>query len=75
MMQTKTIGIVLVVIGVLMMIYTGFNIITRENVVDLGPLQISKNENHPVQWSPIVGGLLLVGGIVMMVTNKRQSNS
>ncbi|MBK5285933.1 MAG: hypothetical protein JJE25_11080 [Bacteroidia bacterium] len=71
-MQTRTIGIVLVVIGILMMIYTGFNFVTTENVVDLGPLQVNKEENHPVQWSPIIGGLLLVGGIVLIATNKNK---
>ena len=71
-MQTRNIGIVLIVIGILMMIYTGFNYVTSEKVVDLGPLQINKHENHPVQWSPILGGLLLVGGIVIMATNKNK---
>jgi uncharacterized membrane protein YdcZ (DUF606 family) len=71
-MQSKTIGIVLVVIGTLMMIYTGINFVTHENVVDLGPVQINKEENHPVQWSPIVGALLLTGGIVVIVTNKNK---
>jgi len=56
------------------MIYTGFNYITSENVVDLGPLQINKNENHPVQWSPIVGGLLLAVGIVILATKKTKSS-
>ena len=73
-MQTRNIGIVLVIIGILMMIYTGFNYITSENVVDLGPLQINKNENHPVQWSPIVGGLLLAVGIVILATKKTKSS-
>lgn len=71
-MQTKNLGIVLVIIGIIMMIYTGFNYVTTEKVVDLGPLQINKNENHPVQWSPIVGTLLLVGGIVIIATNKNK---
>ena len=71
-MQTKNLGIVLVVIGVIMMVYTGFNYVTKEKVVDLGPLQISKNENHPVQWSPIIGGILLVGGILIIVTGKKK---
>jgi uncharacterized membrane protein YdcZ (DUF606 family) len=71
-MQTKTIGIVLIVIGILMMLYTGFNFVTKEKVVDLGPLQIDKTENHPVQWSPIVGALLLAGGIVVIATNKKK---
>ena len=69
-MERKTIGIVLIIIGVLMMIYTGFNYVTTEKVVDLGPLQINKQESHPVQWSPIIGGILLVGGIVIIATSK-----
>jgi hypothetical protein len=71
-MERKTIGIVLVVIGVIMMIYTGFNYVTTEKVVELGPLQINKEESHPVQWSPIVGGILLVGGIIIIVTSKNK---
>lgn len=71
-MKTKNLAIVLIVIGVLMMIYTGFNYVTKEKVVDLGPLQISKNENHPVQWSPIIGGILLVGGILIIATDRKK---
>jgi len=70
-MQTRTTGIVLIVIGALMMIYTGFNYITTERVVEIGDLHIDKHESHPVQWSPIVGALLLVGGIVIMARGKK----
>lgn len=71
-MQTKTLGITLVIIGIIMMIYTGFNFITTKNVVDLGPIQVNKEEKHPIQWSPIVGALLLVGGIIIVATNKNK---
>ena len=69
-MQTKTLGIALAAIGIIMMLYTGFNYVTTKKLVDLGPIQINKTENHPVQWSPIIGGLLLVGGIALIVTGK-----
>jgi drug/metabolite transporter (DMT)-like permease len=67
----KTLGIFLAAIGLIMMIYTGFNYVTKEKVVDIGPLEINKETNHPVQWSPIVGAVLLVGGIVMIATSKK----
>lgn len=69
-MKIKNIGIILIVIGIVMMIYTGFNLITTEKVVDIGPIEINKEKDHPVQWSPIIGGILLAGGIVIIATNK-----
>jgi len=54
-----------------MIAYTGFNYITTKRVVDLGPLKINKEENHPVQWSPIVGVVLLIGGIIVFARDKK----
>ncbi len=70
-MNTRAIGIILLVIGLLMMLYTGFTFVTKKKVVDAGPIEINKEEKHPVSWSPIVGGILLVGGIVLIATNKK----
>lgn len=67
----KNLGIVLVVLGIIMMLITGFNFVTKKKVVDLGPVEINKEENHPVQWSPIIGGILLVGGIVVIAVGKK----
>jgi drug/metabolite transporter (DMT)-like permease len=70
-MSKRPLGIALIIIGVIMIIYTGFNYVTTEKVVDLGPIKINSEKNHPVQWSPIVGVVLLIGGIVVMATGKK----
>ncbi len=67
----KNVGIVLIVLGAIMMAVTGFNLVTKEKVVDIGPVEINKDKNHPVQWSPIVGGVLLVAGVVVVLTGKK----
>lgn len=67
----KNFGILLILVGIVMMLITGFNFVTKKKVVDIGPLEINKEENHPVQWSPIIGGILLVGGVVVFVTGKK----
>ena len=71
-MKTKNIGIGIVILGILMIIYTGFNYVTTEKVVDIGPMEMSMDKNHPVQWSPIVGVILLVGGIVIVAIDRKK---
>lgn len=70
-MQTRSLGFVLVILGIVMMIYTGFSYVTKEKVVDIGPIEISKEKKNPVQWSPIVGVVLLVGGIFVLARSKK----
>jgi len=70
----KNIGIILIVIGAIMMMVTGFNYVTRERVVDIGDLKIDANENHHVEWPPIFGGALLTAGLVVIVLGKKKAN-
>lgn len=69
----KTLGIILIVIGAAMTIFTGFNLISKEEVAEIGPIEINKEEKTPVKWSPIVGGILLVAGIVVLVTSRKST--
>ncbi len=68
----KALGIILIVAGSIMMIITGVNFVTKKKVVDLGKVEISKTENNPVSWSPIVGVVLLAGGIGVLLAGKRK---
>lgn len=69
----KNTGIILIVVGALMMIYTGFNYVTEKRVVDLGPLKVNKEQNHTVSWPPIVGGVILVAGIALLLTGRKKA--
>jgi uncharacterized membrane protein YidH (DUF202 family) len=70
-MNVKNIGFVLIIIGAIMAVYTGFNYVTTEKVIDIGPIAINKQQNHPVQWSPIVGVVLIIAGVVLVVKDKK----
>lgn len=59
--------------GALMIVYTGFNYVTKDKVIDVGSIEINKETSHPVQWSPIAGAVLLVGGIVVFATGKKSN--
>ncbi|MDP2724328.1 MAG: hypothetical protein Q8O72_16370 [Bacteroidales bacterium] len=67
----KTLGIVLLIVGVLMIAYTGFNFVTNEKVVELGSIEITKEKNHVFQWPPVAGVVLIIGGVVLLVMDKK----
>ena len=67
----KIIGIFLLIIGAVMVIWTGFNYTKKEKVVDAGPIQISAEKQKSVNWPPYAGGILAVCGIIVLVTGKK----
>ena len=54
-----------------MLIWTGFSYTKKEKVVDVGPIQISADKNHSVNWPPYAGGILLLGGIIIFATSRK----
>lgn len=71
-MKPSVIAILLIVIGVVMLAYQGFTYTTREKAIDLGPLQVTAEKQHFVYLPPVIGGVLLVGGIFMLISSKRK---
>lgn len=70
-MNVKTLGIVTIIIGAIMIFCTGFNYVTTKKVVDIGPIKINQQQSHPVQWSPILGVVLVIGGVLIVVRDKK----
>ena len=68
----KNLGIALIIIGAVMMVFTGFNIITRKKVVDLGAVEISRDEKTPIYWSPITGGIILAAGLLTFFASRKR---
>jgi uncharacterized membrane protein len=69
--MNKLIGVVLIALGIIMLVYTSFTYTKREKVIDAGPIQISADREKTVNWPPYLGGILLVGGIVIVITSKK----
>jgi membrane-associated HD superfamily phosphohydrolase len=68
----KTAGIILLVIGLIMTLYTGFTYVTKEKVVELGDLKITRDDEHSVNWQPYVGiGVMVIGGVVLILSRKK----
>jgi len=71
-MNAKTIGVIIMAIGLLMTLYTGFNYVTREKLIDIGDVHMSMDQNHTTNWSPFIGiGVIVIGGVVFLAGKKK----
>ena len=69
--MNRNIGIVLIVLGAVMLIWTGFTYTKKKKIIDAGPIQVSADKQQNVSWPPYLGGLLIIGGIVVVATSKK----
>ena len=67
------VGIILIAIGIIALAYGGFTYTKREKVLDIGPIQAIAEKEHTVSFPPILGGICLVGGILLVVVGNRQT--
>lgn len=68
----KTTGIVILIVGILLTIYTSFSFFREEEVLDIGGLEVTADKKETVNWSPIVGVILIVvGGVVLWSSSRK----
>ena len=67
------IGVILIVVGIIALAYGGFSYTKREKIIDAGPLQVSADREKTVPLPPILGGLCLAGGIVLVIVGSRKA--
>jgi uncharacterized membrane protein len=67
------VGIVLILLGIAAFAYQGITYTTRENVVNLGPIQASVDTKKTIPLPPLLGGFMFVGGIVLVMVGAKNS--
>lgn len=72
MKSMTVLGILVVVLGVLALVYQGFSYTHRENVLDIGPIHATADRQEHVPLPPIIGGVALVAGAVLLAMGARQ---
>jgi hypothetical protein len=66
------VGIVLIVIGVVALIYQGITYTTREKVLEVGPVEVRKETQKTIPLPPLIGGVALAGGIILILVGARR---
>jgi hypothetical protein len=65
--DVKLVGIVLIAIGLIAVIYGGVSWTRKETILDAGPLEIQTTRRETVPLPPLIGALLMVGGVVLVM--------
>jgi hypothetical protein len=68
----RIVGIVLIVIGLISLALGGISYTTKEKVVDLGPIQATAERHKTIPLPPLLGGLALAGGVVLLIAGSRK---
>jgi hypothetical protein len=64
-------GVALIAIGVIALAYQGFGYTTRKKVLDVGPIQATKEEHHSIPVPPIIGVIALISGVAVLATGRK----
>ena len=68
----RIVGIILIVIGVISLAIGGISYTTREKVLDIGPVEATAERHKRIPLPPLLGGIALAGGIVLMIAGGRK---
>jgi hypothetical protein len=73
MKTAPLIGVILIILGVISLAYQGITYTTHKKVLDIGPLQATEEQQKTIPLPPVLGGIALIGGVVLLVLGRKQA--
>lgn len=70
--MNRNLGVILIIAGAIMLIWSGVSFTKREKVVEVGPLHVSVDKKEKLTWPPYLGGALIAGGVILVITDKKR---
>jgi hypothetical protein len=71
MKPVTVVGIILIALGVIALAYQGITYTTKERVVEIGPLKVDKEKEKTIPLPPVLGGVAVAAGVVLMIVGAR----
>lgn len=71
MRPTSIIGLLLIAAGLAMLLMGGFSYSKSEKVLDVGPLEATVQRKERVPIPPLLGGLVLAGGVALLLVGRK----
>jgi hypothetical protein len=68
----KTLGIILIVIGIGMFIVPSISFNTKKNLIDAGPIQVNKTNENKISWPNYAGGIAILAGVLVLIGTRKK---
>ena len=73
--MSKSLSLILLILGIALLIWTGFEYTKKEKIIDVGPIQVSVNHERTIHWPPFLGVALVVAGAAGYARAKRRGRN
>ena len=73
MTTSKIMALILIAVGIIALVYQGISYQSEDRVVDLGPLHVTAERTHTLPLLPIAGGVALLGGIALLIFDRKKT--
>jgi hypothetical protein len=67
----RLVALALIALGVMALAYGNISFTREKKIVDLGPVEVTKDKREAIPLSPVAGGVFLAAGIVLLVIRPR----
>jgi uncharacterized membrane protein len=72
----KIVGIILILVGIGVFIFNGMQSIKKEKVLDVGPVEISKEVQRSDSWQLYAaGGIAVLAGIILVLIDRKKASA
>jgi len=69
----KVIGIILIIVGIGLFIFQGIRSTKKEKVLDVGPVEITKQVERSDSWQLYAaGGIAVVAGLLLVMADRKK---
>jgi hypothetical protein len=66
------IGVIFMAGGILALAYQGFHYTKQEEIAKIGDIKVTGETRHSVYFPPLLGGLAIAAGLVLLVVGNRK---
>jgi hypothetical protein len=66
-------GVILIILGVISLAYQGITYTTHKKIIDIGPLQATTEQHKTIPLPPIIGGIAMIGGVMLLLAGRKEA--